>query len=79
MSKISKDRCGYRIDDDWFVTNEELRADPRLKVELRKIHAEKISKMIAVVFTMISLIVSGLVIRHMEYKYFMKENNCVLK
>lgn len=68
-----KDPCGYSPDHEWYIDAREL--TNREKIELRKIHAEKISKLVAVILTAISLIISGIIIRFVELRYI-ESHNC---
>lgn len=62
-----KDPCGYTPRNIWYIPPEDLTNDQ--KIALRKIHAEKISKIQAVLLTAITLIVSGIFIRYFEMQY----------
>lgn len=74
-----QDKLGYRYGDPWYITDEELKKDPRLKTELRKIHSDKISKVQVAILGVLGIVITGIsafIIRHYEYKYIEKSPEC---
>ena len=65
-----QDKSGYRYGDDWYISRDELDKDPRLKTELRKIHAEQIGKYKVAVISALVVFILGIIARHLEYSYF---------
>ena len=74
-----KDPCGYNSDHEWYIDPDTL--TNRDKIELRKVHAEKLGKIKVACLAILGPVITGFLIRHIEYKYnehFFKVNPEVL-
>lgn len=69
---MKKDPCGYKANHPLYITIEELKNDPWLRMKIRQLKAERISKILVGLLAILGTALTAYMIRHYEYEILNK-------